>query len=240
MASFHVQIKSAKPGVALNHLLYITRKSVICPAKQQELVWMESKNLPMWAPGPEEFFAAADKHERANGAAYREYEVSLPKELPLEKNVALTKKIAEKVLGPRPCQLVIHTTIGSISGEPHPHLHAMYSDRACDGVERTEETYFSRYNAAEPEKGGAKKLSGGKTPSEIFGQARENRRKIANCINDALEEHGIPQRVDPRSLKERGIKREAEKRLGVKGVKALTPKGREAILKARAASKRQT
>lgn len=240
MASFHVQIKSAKPGAALNHLLYITRKSVICPAKQQELVWSESKNLPMWAPGPEAFFNAADKYERANGAAYREYEVSLPKELPLEINIAVTEDIAEKVLERRPYQLAIHEKLGSISGERHPHAHLMYSDRVCDGIERTGETYFSRYNAAEPEKGGAKKLSGGKTPSEIFENARETRKKIAKCINDALEEHGIPQRVDPRSLKERGIKRKAEKPLGFKGVKALTLKGRESILKARAASKRPT
>ena len=101
-------------------------------------------------------------------------------------------------------------------------------------------TYFPRHNPVNPEKGGARKLSGGKTPSEIFGTARETRKTIANCINAALQEHGIPQRVDPRSLKARGIKRKAEKRLGVKVVKALTPKGRVAILKARAASKRPT
>ena len=238
MPSFHVQFRSAKPGAACDHFEYITRKNVICPAKQQELVWWESNNLPVWASGPDEFFDAADKHERANGAAFRELEISLPKELSLDKNIALTRKIAQNVLGPRPCVLAIHEKLGSISGERHPHLHAMYSDRACDGIERTKQTHFARYNAANPAKGGARKLSGGMTPSEIFGQARETRKEIANAINDALEEHGIPQRVDHRSLKERGLKRKAEKPLGVQGVKNLPLEERDAILKARAASKK--
>lgn len=239
MPSFYVQINSAKPGAAQRHFEYIMRKSAIfCPAKKQELVWWESRNLPIWACGPDEFFDAADKHERVNGAAYRELEISLPKELPLEKNIALTKKIAEILLGDRPCVLAIHEKLGSISGERHPHVHAMYSDRACDGIDRTKKTYFARYNAADPTKGGARKLSGGMAPAEIFNNARETRKQIASAINDALEEHGIPQRVDHRSLKDRGITREAEKPLGVKRVKTLSPEERTAILKARAASKK--
>lgn len=234
MPSFHVQIKSAKPGAALAHFEYITRISVICPAKKQELVWWESRNMPIWAFGPDEFFDASDKHERANGAVFRELEISLPKELPLEKNIALTKKIAENVLGPRPCVLVIHEKLSSISGERHPHAHAMYSDRVCDGIERTKESHFSRHNAAHPEKGGARKLSGGKTPSEIFDNARETRKQIASAINDALEEHGIPQRVDHRSLKDRGISRKPERYLGPEGVKRLSDKGRKALLAQRA------
>jgi len=238
MATFHISIKSAKPGAAHEHFEYITRKRFVCPAKKQELVWWESRNLPIWASGPDEFFDASDKYERANGAAYRELEISLPKELSLEKNIALTRKIAETVLGQRPCVLAIHEKPGSISGERHPHAHAMYSDRACDGIERVKETHFSRYNAALPEKGGARKLSGGKTPAEVFDHARETRRLIATAINDALQEHGVAERVDHRTLKERGIARWPEKRLGVKGVKTLSPEDREAILKARATSKK--
>lgn len=237
MSTFHVKINSAKPGAAHNHFEYIIRKGFVCPAKKQELLWWECRNLPIWASGPDEFFEAADMHERANGAAFRELVINLPKELPLEKNIALTKRIAEKVLGARPWVLAIHEKLGSVSREPHPHAHAMYSDRACDGIERTKDTHFARYNAAHPDKGGARKLSGGKTPSEIFDNARETRKQIACAINDALEEHGIPQRVDHRSLKDQGISRTPERYLGPEGVKRLSDKGRKALLAQRAESK---
>ncbi|MCI3049250.1 hypothetical protein ML378_26340, partial [Escherichia coli] len=41
-----------------------------------------------------------------------------------------------------------------------PHAHIMMSQRVNDGIERTPEQYFRRYNARYPERGGAKKDSG--------------------------------------------------------------------------------
>ena len=38
-----------------------------------------------------------------------------------------------------------------------PHAHLMISERANDGIERSREQWFRRYNAKAPEKGGAKK-----------------------------------------------------------------------------------
>jgi len=39
------------------------------------LVFVQHGNLPAWANGdPAIFWKAADKYERANGAAYREFE----------------------------------------------------------------------------------------------------------------------------------------------------------------------
>ena len=39
----------------------------------------------------------------------------------------------------------------------NPHAHLMISERANDGIERSREQWFRRYNAKAPEKGGAKK-----------------------------------------------------------------------------------
>jgi hypothetical protein len=132
--------------------------------------------------------------------------------------------------------LAIHEKIGSISGERHPHAHAMSSDRSDDGITRTKETHFIRYNAANPERGGARKLSGGITPGEVFRKMRETRKQIATAINAALEEHGVLQRVDHRSLKERGIDRKAERPLGARRANTLTPEARTAILDARSSA----
>jgi len=238
MAAFHASFKSDKPGTARTEFEYITRQGDISLSKKEELLWWTSKNIPTWASGPKEFFAAADQHERANGAAYRELEINLPKELPLERNIALSEAIAETLLGPRPVVLAIHEKVSEVGAEPHPHLHAMYSDRPDDGIQRTAETHFRRSNAADPTKGGARKLSGGLTPSEVFTQAREDRKLIASKINEALQEHGVAGRVDSRSLKDRGINREPERYLGVKGAKNLTAEERGAIRQRRAAAKK--
>ena len=53
-----------------------------------------------------------------------------------------------------PYTLAIHR--GGPDGE-NPHAHLMISERANDGIERSREQWFRRYNAKAPEKGGAKK-----------------------------------------------------------------------------------
>lgn len=234
MTTYHVSIKSKKPGEALEHFLYITRQGLTCPGKAHDLFHWECKNFPSWAKDPADFYETADKHERANGSACRELEINLLKELTRDQNIALGRKIADDLLGPRPRVLAFHEKEGSVSGELHPHLHAMYSDRPCDGIDRPKEQHFARYNAANPDKGGARKLSGGKTPSEVFGEARETRKRVAQAINEALAEHGVAQRVDHRSLKDRGISRKPERYLGPEGVKRLSDKGRKALLAQRA------
>lgn len=234
MPSYHVKIKSAKPGTAKAHFEYLTRQDFVSPSKRQELVWCTSQNMPTWASGPGDFYATADLKERVNGAVYRELEITLPNELSLEQNIALVKKIADRVVGPRPAVLVIHEKVGAISNERHPHLHAMYSDRACDGIERTGDTYFARFNSRDPAKGGARKLSGGKTPAEVFVEVKETRKVVAEIINEFLGKEGILERVDHRTLKERGIRRLAEKPLGAVEVKTLSSAARTAILQSRA------
>jgi hypothetical protein len=235
MPCYHVSMKSAKPGTAHEHFRYITRQGSIGHTKRHELVHWEHRNMPAWTPSPGEFFDAADQHERANGSAYREFEISLPKELSLQKNIELARRIADDLLDPRPCVLAIHLKEGAISGEPHPHLHAMFSDRACDGLERQKESYFGRFNSADPAKGGVRKLSGGKTPAEMFGQARETRKRVADTINEVLAENGVPCRVDHRSAKDQGTSKKAERYLGPKGVQRLSTKKRTKIMSHRAA-----
>jgi hypothetical protein len=111
----------------------------------------------------------------------------------------------------------------------------MYSERIRDGIERDPEQYFKRYNAKHPEKGGAKKFSGGKSANELKAELLEQRERWANLQNAHLEKHGHDSRVDHRSLKDQGItEREPEKHLGGSGVRNTTAKNN--LLELRAAN----
>jgi len=58
--------------------------------------------MPAWAAaGPALFRQAADRHERANGTAYREFELALPRELTPDDRVALVRDRVRQEIGDR-------------------------------------------------------------------------------------------------------------------------------------------
>ena len=73
----------------------------------------------------------------------------------------------------------------------------MFSERANnDGIERSAEQWFKRYNAKEPEKGGARKSTATK-PRDWLEQTREDWADQANEALDRAGRHpsGLPKRV---------------------------------------------
>ncbi|WP_157632232.1 MobA/MobL family protein [Variovorax sp. CF313] len=213
------------------HSQYISRQRT---NGAQDLIAKGHLNMPSFANNdPHTFWEAADKHERANGSAAREYVVSLPKELPDEKNTALAWRLVHLLANTRPCEFALHKPLGSISGEEHPHVHIQTSDRPLDGIDRTPEQHFRRANSKAPALGGARKLSGGKTPLQMKIELQETREKVAEEINRMLSEEGLPQRVDHRSNKEKGTQKTAERRLHPATVRQLSEHERELIRQAR-------
>ena len=80
MATYHCSVKVGGKGRGAAHAAYISREPPY--ARREGLEHGEHGNLPAWAQAdPLEFWRAADAHERANGAVYREIEVALPREL---------------------------------------------------------------------------------------------------------------------------------------------------------------
>jgi len=221
MATFHHRLKSGKKGTAKDHIDYITRQGK--HAKRDDLIYAESSNLPDWAEGdPAKFFKASDTYERANGAAYREHVIALPKELTMEQNCALAKQIAQELVGNKPRVLAVHAPEGKLGGTSNPHVHLAYSDRVQDGINRPIDKTFARYNAAHPEAGGCRKDSGGRNAVELRDDVIAKRKKIADTINQALAVHGHDARVDHRSHKERGIERQPERHLGPAKIKHMS------------------
>jgi hypothetical protein len=193
--------------------------------------------MPKWAEhNPAEFWRAADQNERANGSVYRELEIALPRELTPDQRRELVQEFIDNEIGESYAyQYAIHTPKAALEKGEQPHAHIMYSERIRDGIERDPEQYFKRYNAKHPEKGGAKKFSGGKSANELKAELLEQRERWATLQNAHLEKHGHDSRVDHRSLKDQGItEREPEKHLGGSGVRNTTAKNN--LLELRAAN----
>ena len=75
----------------------------------------------------------------------------------------------------------------------------MYSERHVDGIERTAEQFFKRYNAQDPQKGGAQKLT-----ADVLGMGKAQlqlyREKTEELINESLERYAPMKMVEIRGI----------------------------------------
>ena len=216
MAIYHLNMKAGNKGAggsAGKHSRYIMRTGPY-EDDRGELIYTHSENMPAFAAEhPAAFWDAADQFERANGTVYREIEVALPEELSLEQQTALALEFAETVShtsdGATPYTLAIHSQ--DRDNENKRHAHIMFSDRVITGnYEKPASTFFKRYNAKYPEKGGARKTeerrSGRKVQEPITGdydtvQWTDYIRPLwQNHANDALQAAGSAERIDHRTL----------------------------------------
>lgn len=217
MASYHCTVKAGGKGRAGPHSDYIEREGKYAPelaqgkSKLEDLEHKSSGNMPAWAAHDAGiFWRAADEHERANGATYREIEIALPRELNPDQRRALVDDFINQQIGSgHAFTFAIHIPKAAIEKGDQPHAHIMYSERTLDGIDRDPEQYFKRANTKNPEKGGCKKDSAG--TKERLLATRELWAKVQNAH---LEKAGCEDRVSHLSLKARGIDREPEKHLG--------------------------
>ena len=233
MASYHCSVKVGGKGKASGHAAYIAREGRYAErAGYEDLEATGHGNLPSWAESePARFWSAADRHERANGATYREIEIALPRELNPAQRQALVLDFIQQEIGERHAhQWAIHNPGAALASGEQPHAHLMYSERTLDGIERDPEQYFKRYNGKHPELGGCRKDSAG-TEERLL----ETRQRWAEVQNAHLQQHGHAARVDHRSLADQGIDRAPEQHLGGRRVRQLAPEQREALLERREA-----
>ncbi len=235
MATFHITIKSGKKGTAANHAAYIAREGKYSnDEKAKDLVATGFGNMPDWAKDkPEIFWKSGDEYERSNAAVYREFEVALPSELNTVQQLELVDAFLERFVGNKPFQYAVHKPIAAIGKVEQAHLHAMISDRLPDGIERPPEQHFSRFNRAHPEKGGARKDSGGLDRLTLRNEVVSQREALAHLTNSMLEKYGHSARVDHRSHKERGIDVLPERHLGPARVRHMTEEEKEGLLQQR-------
>ena len=165
----------------------------------EELEYKEHGNMPEWAEDdPGSYWSAADQYERSNGRLYSEIQFALPKELDEAGRREAASDFAAHLTGPEklPYTMAIHR--GGAEGE-NPHAHLMYSERGNDGIERSAEQWFRRYNGKAPETGGARKSRAAKAGDWL----EKTRKAWEQTANQALERAGREERIDGRSLAER-------------------------------------
>lgn len=216
MASYHLSVKVGAKGKAAAHAEYIEREGEYKLKHQEKLEATEHGNMPEWAQDdPNLFWRCADEFERKNGSTYREIEIALPRELTPQQRKDLVQVFVEQELGEQHAYTwAIHTPKASIEGGEQPHAHIMYSERIQDGIERGPDQFFKRYNSKQPERGGCQKSNTTKSAEQRKTELVELRERFADLQNVFLEEYGHADRVDHRSLADRGIERIPEKHLG--------------------------
>lgn len=134
---------------------------------------------------PEMLWNAAEGAEkRKNSTVAREYEISLPSELPRENQKKLARELTEYIA--KTYGVAAQTSLHKLDTE-NPHAHILTTTREVT-----------------PAGFGAKTrvLDGRKTGSEEIIKLREH---WANICNRELEKHHKPARIDHRSNKERKI-----------------------------------
>jgi len=192
-------------ATAKNRFHYITRTSHFKSYKEsvsEQIEFVRSGNLPSFAEGkPAEFWQAADVYERSNGRTCSSLVVALPKELNQAQRIELAEafitEFADRYRFPFSC--AIHNHAGSIAGIEQPHLHLMYSERHVDGIDRSAEQFFKRYNPKDPQKGGAQKLT-----ADVLGMGKAQlqlyRQKTEELINDSLMRYAPMKQVEIRGI----------------------------------------
>ncbi len=211
MAEYHLHAKTHSRGAgkgAGGHVRYILRDGPYSYC-EQECVFSESANMPIWARTTADYWDAADKHERANGTVYREIEFALPRELAEAENIKLARSFADSLAmvqgGKTPYSFAIH------SGEENPlllHCHLMLSDKVNDGIDRDAGLWFRRASnpGKDPARGGAPKTQERISTEWLNTVVRPLWEHLAN---HALQDANVDARIDRRTLDAQRMELEA-------------------------------
>ena len=226
MATYHLRVKndtqpSGTKVSAKRHADYILREDGESHADYINREGAQSERtdcifkgnqLPKWAKGSaQKFFSAATRYEGKGNRRYKEIELSLPNELTLEQNREIVDKFIANHLSNHYYAYAVHEKAGFLSGERHPHVHIMFSERLIDDVEKMSERpaykYFCR--AARPLKGEQvasleRRREHGAPKAPKWHDKKylcEMRADFARIQNEVLAKYGFSIRVDHRSLK---------------------------------------
>ena len=210
VAVYHLSMKSGSRNAgqsAAAHGAYIAREGkYAAQSLDDEAVSVEHGNLPVFAEGDaHRFWAAADAYERANGRLWTEIEVSLPRELSRDDQIALAREFREAMIGDRHAfWMAIHVPKTLDGQADNPHIHLMFCERTIDA--RTllldEDRYFKRNGALKDRSWNDQE------------KVEAVRAAWETMANRALERAGFEARIDRRSLAAQGITRAAEPKMG--------------------------
>lgn len=171
-----------------------------------------------WARDREALWNAAERAEhRSNSRVAREYELALPNELSKAQRLELVRSFAGEIANRHgvAVDFAIHAPHREGDRRNH-HAHVLATTRVIEpgGLGEKATIEWSDTNRRKA------KLEPAKKEIEAI------RERWAQLANERLHEHGIPARIDHRSLERQGIEREPTSHLGP-SVSALERRGIE-------------
>ena len=202
-----ISVKVGRRGKGVPHFSYVMGIGKYAD-KDTEILHRGNGNMPSWAKSPRDFWSSADELERANGSAYREHILSLPRELTLSQNIQCVQSWIDAQLSDKHAYSYAIHAPNARDGGTNYHAHIMFSDRTNDGIERTKEQYFKRANKKNPEKGGAIKANSGMTWKAKKEKLKAVRHDWGEHLKEHLREagfHDTAEKVDMRNWRERGL-----------------------------------
>ncbi len=162
-------------------------------------------DAPEWTHDPERLWNTVEHTEKRKDAQLaREFILAVPRELDADTQFQTAVDWARKELVAS--GMVAEVSLHHDKEGKNPHVHILTTLRALDGDK------FSAKKSRE---------------WNDVGLLVHQRESWANAVNAALEKAGRPERVDHRSLKERGIDREPEPKIGTAAT-AMKRRGVEA------------
>lgn len=148
---------------------------------------------PAWVFDSGQLWNAVERSEKRKDAQLaREFILAVPPELSADEQFRLATDWAKKELVAS--GMVVEVSLHHPPSGTNPHVHILTTLRKLDG---------ENFSAKKPREWNDKSL--------LFQQ----RESWCNAVNDALQKAGRSERVDHRSLKEQGIEREPQPKIGV-------------------------
>ncbi len=197
----------------------------------KEIMVPEGEPVPSWVTDRQSLWNAVERAEkRVDAQLAREIEITLPRELPRERQVELVRSFVRQhftSLG-MVADVALHEP-SAADGERQPHAHVLLTLRRLDpssptGFDRLKERDWNERENIAREVAEARKLHNDTRSPEAKEalEAAEARRNVnvwraawANHANRALAAIGSAARIDHRTLEAQGIVREPQPYLGV-------------------------
>lgn len=195
-------------GININtkaHFDYISREGKYENRQNEDLVYLKSENLPIWAEGKAgEFWNAAEEARSENGRAYREIKLGLQEELTLQENIELVDEFCKRVgiSDNHAYTYAIHDKPASFDkNHRNIHVHIMMSEKTIEKDRPLgKEDYFKKYSETRDGK-----PIGGYRSDRYFSnkQSTLDMRKIwMEIVNEKFKEKGMDIQISEKTLKE--------------------------------------
>ena len=185
-----------KGNKSVSHYDYIMREEKY--SHKGDCLYTSSPNFDKLGYEPREFWEKSEDQMIVGSeyTTYKEFKLTLPKELTDEQNIELAEKFCKERFGDKYLYTLaihnpdFHDAATAKKGEKQVHAHIMFSLKEVDhNYERTIEQFLKPYKWVHKKNGGGKVNSDMNSNKSSF--LKDSRKMWENILNAKLEEQGL-------------------------------------------------